>query len=82
MSRFRKLLARLESRPKDFSWKELQSVMAHFGYREMVGGGSRRKFIQMRTQVSIHLHEPHPRPEVKRYALDIVIKHLKEEGHI
>ncbi len=80
MSKFKKALERLKSRPKDFTWSELQNVMSHFGYHEIAGGGSRRKFINMKTKVSISLHEPHPRPEIKTYALDIVIEHLKDEG--
>lgn len=80
MSKFEKALIRLKSRPKNFTWAELQRIMAHFGYEETAAGGSRRKFINVRTKVSISLHEPHPRPEMKMYAIDIVIEHLKEEG--
>ena len=82
MSKFEKAVARLKSRPKDFCWAELQHIMNHFGYEEIKGGGSRRKFINSRTNVSFSLHEPHPRPEIKMYALNIVIEHLKEEGYI
>ena len=80
MSKFEKALIRLKSRPRDFTWAELQRIMAHFGYEEVVGDGSRRKFNNSRTNVSISLHQPHPRPEMKMYAIDIVIEHLKEEG--
>ena len=80
MSTIKKALERLENRPKDFTWSELQRVMTHFGYMELVGGGSRRKFINVRSRVSVSLHEPHPKSEVKGYALDIVIRHLREEG--
>jgi len=44
MSKSTKALARLQSRPKDFTWAELQTIMKHFGYEEKKGGGSRRKF--------------------------------------
>lgn len=79
MSRFRKALARLKTRPKDFSWKELQTIMAHFGYQELKGGGSRRKFVHPESRVTVSLHEPHPSPIIKMYALDIIIEHLKQE---
>lgn len=82
MSKFEKALERLKKKPKDFTWKELQAIMAHFGYQEMKGGGSRRKFIHPKTKVIISLHEPHPNPEMKSYALELVIEHLKEEGLI
>jgi len=80
MSRFSKALIRLKSKPRDFTWRELQTIMAHFGYREEKGGGSRRRFINPQNKVTISLHEPHPSPVMKQYALEIVIDHLREEG--
>lgn len=82
MSKFEKALARLKNKPKDFTWRELQAIMGHFGYTELKGGGSRRKFFNPVSQVTISLHEPHPNPIMKRYALEIVIDHLKEEDLI
>jgi hypothetical protein len=54
--------------------------MTHFGYNEIKGGGSRRKFVHSKTNALISLHEPHPSPVLKRYALDIVLDHLKEQS--
>jgi len=34
------------------------------------------------TLVVVSLHEPHPKPEIKKYALEIIINHLREEGKI
>jgi hypothetical protein len=82
MSKFKKSLARLLSRPKDFTWQELQTIMPQLSYQEKRSGGSRRKFINTKTKVVISLHKPHPEPEMKLYAVDIVIEHLKEEGLI
>jgi HicA toxin of bacterial toxin-antitoxin, len=56
--------------------------MSHLGYEEVKGGGSRRKFIHQHTRVSVNLHEPHPQPTMKRYAIDLIIEHLKEEGFL
>jgi predicted RNA binding protein YcfA (HicA-like mRNA interferase family) len=80
MSKFKKALVRLKSRPTDFTWSELQTIMRHFGYQEKKGSGSVRKFIHPQTKVVVNLHEPHPKPQIKLYALDIIIDHLKEEG--
>ena len=80
MSKFEKALERLKSNPRDFTWRELQSIMLHFGYEEVRGGGSRRKFVQSKTKITISLHEPHPRPILKLYAVELIIDHLKEEG--
>jgi hypothetical protein len=82
MSKFGKALARLKSRPKDFTWKELQVIMSHLGYEEMKGAGSRRKFFNKITRVAVSLHQPHPKPTIKPYAIDIILEHLKEEGFI
>ena len=82
MSKSTKALARLQSRPKDFTWAELQTIMKHFGYEEKKGGGSRRKFIHPGTNAVISLHEPHPKPQMKSYAIDIIIEHLNEGGLI
>jgi hypothetical protein len=80
MSKFRKALDRLKSKPRDFTWRELQIIMLHFGYEELKGGGSRRKFINVKTKISVSLHEPHPKPVLKMYAVELIIEHLKEEG--
>ena len=82
MSKFKKSLTRLLNKPKDFTWQELQTIMTQLGYQEKKGGGSRRKFVHVKTKVTISLHESHPKPEMKSYALDIIIEYLKEEGLI
>ncbi|MCE7864970.1 MAG: type II toxin-antitoxin system HicA family toxin [Bacteroidetes bacterium CHB5] len=79
MSRFEKALSRLKSKPKDFTWRELVSIMIHFGYSEIKGVGSRRKFHHPQTKAVVSLHEPHPRPVLKAYAIEIIIEHLKEQ---
>lgn len=79
MSKIEKALARLGSRPKDFTWNELKTILLYYGYHEKKGAGSRRKFINERTKRILCLHEPHPRPILKRYALEIIIEHLKND---
>lgn len=80
MSRFQKALDRLKSKPRDFTWRELQTIMSHFGYEELRGGGSRRKFTNPKTRISVSLHEPHLKPILKMYVVELIIEHLKEEG--
>jgi hypothetical protein len=79
VSKFQKTVARLKTKPRDFTWKELQTVMNHCGYTEIKGGGSRRKFYHEKTKAIVSLHEPHLNPVIKRYALEIVIEHLNEQ---
>jgi hypothetical protein len=84
MSRQEKLISRLLSVPKDFTWEELIKVLTSFGYREIKGGktgGSRRRFADENKNV-ITLHKPHPANIVKDYAIREVIAHLKGKGYI
>ncbi len=48
-----KLLERLRNRPKDFRWEQLKTLLRGFGYEEERGSGSRRKFYNPNTGVSI-----------------------------
>jgi hypothetical protein len=84
MSRQEKLISRLLSVPKDFTWDELCRVVAFFGYKELTGGktgGSRRRFVDPLKNI-ITLHKPHTSNIVKSYAIREVIAHLKEKDHI
>ena len=84
MSRQEKLLKRLVTVPKDFTWDELIKVLAYFGYEEITGGktgGSRRRFVDGNKNI-ITLHKPHPGNIVKQYALREVISHLEDKGFL
>jgi len=84
MSKTEKLVQRLLSVPKDFTWEELIKVLALYGYAELKKGktgGSRRKFADEQKNI-ISLHKPHPSNIIKEYAIKDVIAHLKEKGHI
>ena len=84
MSQIQKLIVRLLSYPKDFTWDELVKILNHFGYTELkVGktGGSRRKFVDNEKRI-ISLHKPHPAKILKRYQLEDVINTLKETGYL
>jgi hypothetical protein len=82
MSKFEKALDRLQRKPKDFTWNELQVIMKKFGYDKHSNSGSARRFFNPKTNASVHLHEPHPVKIMKRYALEIVIEHLTEQNLI
>lgn len=84
MSKVEKLLQRLLSNPKDFTWDELVKILSIYGYTEIKKGktgGSRRKFADENKNI-ISLHKPHPSNIIKEYAIKEVIAHLKEKGHI
>ncbi|MCW5907812.1 MAG: type II toxin-antitoxin system HicA family toxin [Chitinophagales bacterium] len=78
MSKAEKLIERLKTYPKDFTWEELVKVLHHFGYTEIKKGktgGSRRKFANKQNNI-ISLHKPHPQNVVKEYVIKQIIDHL------
>jgi len=84
MAKIEKLIERLLSRPVDFTWNELATILGYFGYQELKKGktgGSRRKFADEEKRVII-LHKPHPGNILKRYAIEQVIAVLKENGNV
>ena len=84
MSQVQKLVIRLLSYPRDFTWEELIKVLRHFGYEEFTGGktgGSRRKFVGSDKHI-INLHKPHPGKILKRYQIEDIIEALKERGYL
>ena len=83
MSKTEKLIKRFLSKPKDFTYSELEKLLKGFGYKEVKMGktsGSRVAFINDETKHIIRLHKPHPRLELKRYQLEYLIEELKNKG--
>ena len=82
MSKREKLARRLLSRPSDFTFAELTTLLGHLGYSvETPGktGGSRVTFTNDNGDY-IRLHKPHPRNILKSYQVDDIIANLKEKG--
>lgn len=79
MSKQDKLLNRFLTKPKDFTYDELKTLLGGFGYSELTGGsGSRVAFINKDTAHIIRLHKPHPGRILKRYQLDLIREELQE----
>jgi hypothetical protein len=77
MSKAEKILQRLLTKPKDFSYSELKTVLGLFDYIEEQGAGSR---VCFKTSThKIKLHKPHPGNILKQYQLDLVIDELKKQ---
>jgi predicted RNA binding protein YcfA (HicA-like mRNA interferase family) len=74
-----KLIIKLKSNPKDFTWDELKKVLSYHGFEEIKKkgktGGSRRKFKNDSNDI-ITLHEPHPEKTIKQYVIKQIIEHL------
>jgi len=81
MGRKDKLLAKLQQRPRDFTWDELAALLNSLGYKQAKPGktgGSRRRFVHP-TAATITLHKPHPGNILKMYIINDILEVLKEE---
>lgn len=84
MTKKEKLIKRLKSKPKDFTWSELTSLLNKLDFIEVKTGntgGSRRRFINS-SNVVMTLHEPHPGNILKRYQIEQIIEILSQENLI
>jgi hypothetical protein len=85
VSKKEKLLKRFLSKPKDFSWDELATLLGDFGYESAKGGktgGSRARFVNDSLGVVITMHKPHSPRVLKGYQIDQIINHLTEHGFL
>jgi hypothetical protein len=82
LSKKEKLARRLQSRPTDFTFDELTTLLGHLGYSmETAGktGGSRVVFANQDGDY-IRLHKPHPRNILKLYQIDDIVSNLTGRG--
>jgi hypothetical protein len=85
MSKFQKLLDRFSSKPKDFTYNELRSLLNGLGYSEIRKGktsGSRVAFVHPGTNHIMRLHKPHSNNELKMYQVSLIYQELKDQGVI
>jgi len=80
LSKREKLLKRLASRPKDFTWAELVSLMTSLDFEMERASGSGRKFVHPVAESVLYIHEPHPAKVLKSYQVHDAIDYLKKEG--
>ena len=84
MSKIKKEIERLKSKPKDYTYDEVKSLLNKLGYIEHNKGktsGSRVVFVSEKGY-KIELHRPHPSNIIKPYKINDIIKNLKERGVI
>jgi len=80
-----KLIEKLKSNPKDFTFEEAEALLGYFSYYRNNKGrtsGSRVMFESAEHESKISLHKPHPRKELRSYQIKQLIKHLNQEGLI
>ncbi|MBQ2066945.1 MAG: type II toxin-antitoxin system HicA family toxin [Clostridiales bacterium] len=80
-----KLIAKLKSNPKNFTFDEAESLLGYLDYRKSNKGktsGSRVMFTSDKHKAKILLHKPHPRKELLEYQIKQLIDLLEQEGLI
>ena len=83
MGQKEKLIRKLKSNPKDFTFDEAETLPGFFTYHRSNKGktsGSRVMFISKEYQTKILLHKPHSRKELLEYQIKQLIETLEQEG--
>ena len=76
-----KLIKKLKSRPKDFTFEELETLLGYLSYEKSNKGktsGSRVLFVS-KIHGEIMLHKPHKRKELLAYQIKQLIEKLEQE---
>lgn len=76
-----KLIKKLKSHPKDFTFDEAETLLKYLSYSRSDKGktsGSRVKFVST-EKAPILLHKPHPRKELLEYQIKQLIETLEQE---
>ncbi|MBP3844752.1 MAG: type II toxin-antitoxin system HicA family toxin [Prevotella sp.] len=84
MSTKEKLRERFLKMPSDFTFDEMQQLLAGYGYEKGEKGrtSGSRVIFKRADKRPIMLHKPHPGNILKGYAMQQVYKDLKEAGLI
>ncbi|MBQ0014325.1 MAG: type II toxin-antitoxin system HicA family toxin [Oscillospiraceae bacterium] len=83
MSQKVKLISKLKTVPKDFTYDDAKALLEWLGYKESNKGktsGSRVSFVKDNSLII--LHKPHPRKELLVVQVKELIRTLEQEGLI
>ncbi len=82
MGKKEKLIARLKTRPKDFTFDEAETLLGYLSYSRSNKGktsGARVIFASSENHAPILLHKPHPNNELKGYQISQLLQTLEQE---
>ena len=82
MGQKEKLIKRLRSKPRDFTFEDAETLLGYFDYHRSNKGrtsGSRVSFVS-EDHPLIMLHKPHPRKELLPYQVKQLLDALEQEG--
>lgn len=74
-----KLIKRLKSRPKDFTFDEAETLLKYFDFAYSNKGktSGSRVIFESENHGCIMLHKPHPQKELKDYQIKQLIEYLE-----
>lgn len=81
MGQREKLIRRLQSMPRDFTFDEAETLLGYLGYYRLNKGrtsGSRVMFVCPSHGV-IQMHRPHPGNELRSYQVKQLLETLERE---
>jgi len=80
MGKKEKLIERLKSKPKDFTFQEAKTLLELCGYiTSNIGKTSGSRVSFTRGKKVFRMHKPHPRKELLEYQVKHIIAELKQE---
>ena len=83
MGKKEKLIKRLKSKPRDFTFDEAHSLLISLGMiRSNKGRTSGSKVEYVLGDISLLMHRPHPRKELYMYQIIDLLNDLKDGGLI
>ena len=85
MGQKEKLIAKLKSNPKTFTFDDAETLLGYLTFHRCNKGktsGSRVMFTSKEYKTKILLHKPHPRKELIEYQVKQLIELLEQEDLI
>ena len=85
MGQKEKLIAKLRSKPRNFTFDDAETLLGLLTYHRSNKGrtsGSRVMFSSDSHAAKILLHKPHPRKELLEYQVKQLVEVLEQEGLI
>ncbi len=84
MGQKEKLIQRLKSKPKDFTFDEAETLLRYLSYVRLNKGKTSGFCVMFTSEEhkAILLHKPHPQKELKAYQIKQLIEVLEQEGLI
>ena len=74
---------RIKSKPSDYTYREVESLLNSLGFQLTQGSGSRVKFNRASDNAYISFDAPHGNSKVlKKYIVNNIVKVLVDKGDI